>query len=75
LAFSHPILVRRQNASFYCQQFLQSKRQGTRSTKQVGALLSQIKEQSMECLILGAVVSVMALYTAIIVGCLKHPEW
>ena len=29
----------------------------------------------MEYLILLAVVSVMALYTLIIVGCLKQPEW
>jgi len=29
----------------------------------------------MEYLILTAVVSVMALYALIIVGCLKHPEW
>jgi hypothetical protein len=29
----------------------------------------------MECLILVAVVSIMALYALIIVGCLKHPEW
>jgi hypothetical protein len=35
----------------------------------------QTKEQSMEYLILVAVVSVMALYTLIIVGCLKQPEW
>jgi hypothetical protein len=33
------------------------------------------KEQSMEYLILVAVVSMMALYAVIIVGCLKHPEW
>jgi hypothetical protein len=33
------------------------------------------KEQIMEYLILVAVVSVMALYAVIIVGCLKHPEW
>jgi hypothetical protein len=35
----------------------------------------EIKEQSMEYLILVAVVSVMALYALIIVGCLKQPEW
>jgi hypothetical protein len=29
----------------------------------------------MEYLILLAVVSVMALYALIIVGCLKQPEW
>jgi hypothetical protein len=33
------------------------------------------KEQSMEYLILVAVVAVMALYALIIVGCLKQPEW
>jgi F0F1-type ATP synthase membrane subunit c/vacuolar-type H+-ATPase subunit K len=30
---------------------------------------------AMEYLILVAVVSVMALYALIIVGCLKQPEW
>ena len=29
----------------------------------------------MEYLILVAVVSVMALYALIIIGCTKHPEW
>ena len=33
------------------------------------------KEQSMEYLILVAVVSMMALYALIIVGCMKEPEW
>ncbi len=33
------------------------------------------KEQSMEYLILVAVVSMMALYALIIVGCLKQREW
>jgi hypothetical protein len=33
------------------------------------------KEQSMEYLIPGAVVVMIALYTLIIVGCLKQPEW
>jgi len=54
---------------------LQSKRQGTRSTKRVAALLKRIKEQIMEYLILGAVVMMMGLYALIIVGCLKQPEW
>ena len=38
-------------------------------------LTKQVKEQIMEYLILVAVVSVMALYALIIVGCLKQPEW
>jgi hypothetical protein len=29
----------------------------------------------MEYLILAAVVSMMALYALIIIGCLKQPEW
>jgi hypothetical protein len=33
------------------------------------------KEQIMEYLILLAVVSTVALYALIIVGCLKQPEW
>jgi hypothetical protein len=33
------------------------------------------KEQRMEYLILVAVVSMMALYALIIVGCLKQPDW
>jgi F0F1-type ATP synthase membrane subunit c/vacuolar-type H+-ATPase subunit K len=32
-------------------------------------------ELSMEYLIVTAVVSMMALYALIIVGCLKQPEW
>ena len=39
------------------------------------ALVKPIKEQSMEYLILVAVVSMMALYALIIVGCLKQLEW
>jgi hypothetical protein len=38
-------------------------------------LTKRIKEQSMEYLILVAVVSMMALYALIIIGCLKQPEW
>jgi len=38
-------------------------------------LTKEIKEQSMEYVILLAVVAVMALYALIIVGCLKQPEW
>ena len=56
-------------------QFLQSKRQETWSTRFVAALQKRTKEQSMEYLILVAVVSTMALYALIIVGCLKQPEW
>jgi hypothetical protein len=33
------------------------------------------KEVRMEYLVLVAVVSMMALYALIIVGCLKQPEW
>ena len=33
------------------------------------------KEKIMEYLILIAVLSVMALYALIIIGCLKQPEW
>ena len=60
---------------FKDEQFLQSKSQGTRSTRPVAAVQSVPKEQSMEYLILVAVVSMMALYALIIVGCLKQPEW
>jgi hypothetical protein len=53
---------------------LQSKSQETWSSRAVAAL--QItEEQNMEYLILVAVVSMMALYALIIVGCLKQPEW
>jgi len=38
-------------------------------------LLMPIKEMTMDYLILIAVVSMMALYALIIVGCLKQPEW
>jgi ABC-type transport system involved in cytochrome c biogenesis permease subunit len=56
-------------------QFLQSKRQGTGSTRPIVALLKPVKEINMEYLILVAVVAMMALYALIIVGCLKQPEW
>jgi hypothetical protein len=43
---------------------------------QIGrGLTKPIKEESMEYLILVAVVAIMALYASIIVGCLKQPEW
>ena len=45
------------------------------STKSDRRLTKAVKEQSMEYLILVAVVSMMALYALIIVGCLKQPEW
>jgi hypothetical protein len=75
LAISNLILSRRESGCFDPAQFLQSKRQGTRSTKLMVGLLMPIKEISMEYLILVAVVSMMALYALIIVGCLKQPEW
>jgi hypothetical protein len=56
-------------------QFLQRKSQGTWSAKPIAPLSRPTKEQSMEYLILVAVVSMMALYALIIVGCLKQPEW
>jgi hypothetical protein len=34
-----------------------------------------VKEVIMEYLILAGVVSMMALYAVIIVGCSKQPEW
>ena len=57
------------------EQFLQRKTQGTWSAKFGSALLKPTKEQSMEYLILLAVVTMMALYALIIVGCVKQPEW
>jgi len=56
-------------------QFLQSKTQGTRSTKSVLTVLKRVREISMEYLIFIGVVAMMALYAAIIVGCSKQPEW
>jgi hypothetical protein len=56
-------------------QFLQSKRQGTWSIKDVTTLVETTKEQNMEYLILVAVAVMMTLYALIIVGCLKQPEW
>jgi hypothetical protein len=46
-----------------------------RGARNPSAPYKHIKEQSMEYLILAAVVSMMALYALIIVGCLKQPEW
>jgi hypothetical protein len=57
------------------EQFLQRKTQGMWSTKFGSALLKPSKEQSMEYLILVAVLAMMALYALIIVGCLQQPEW
>jgi hypothetical protein len=45
------------------------------STKSAAALLKPTKEQDMEYLIPVAVVSMIALYALIIVGCLQQPEW
>ena len=43
---------------------------------EIGAhLTKQVKERSMEYLILLAVVAAMALYALIIAICLKQPEW
>jgi len=39
------------------------------------ALRKPVKEATMEYLILLAVVSMMALYALIIIGCLRQPEW
>jgi len=75
LAISHLILAWQENDCFRAAQFLQRKRQGTWSARSVAALLTSKKEQSMEYLILVAVVAMMALYALIIVGCLKQPEW
>jgi hypothetical protein len=57
------------------EQFLLRKTQETWSAKFVSALLKPTKEQSMEHLILVAVVTMLALYALIIVGCVKQPEW
>ncbi|MGE5214123.1 MAG: hypothetical protein ACM3NN_10575 [Nitrospirota bacterium] len=44
--------------------------------REIGRRLTKpTKEQNMEYLILVAVVSMMALYALIIVGCLRQPEW
>jgi hypothetical protein len=75
LPISHPILAQQENGRFGTEQFLQSKSQEAWSTRCVAALTKRTKEQSMEYLILVAVVAMMALYPLIIVGCLKQPEW
>ena len=61
--------------SLQVKQFLQSKSQGTCSAKPMIALRKLLKEATMEYLILVAVVSMMALYALIIIGCLRQPEW
>ena len=45
------------------------------STKPTVRLPKPNKDITMEYLILVAVVSMMALYALIIMGCLKQPEW
>jgi ABC-type transport system involved in cytochrome c biogenesis permease subunit len=54
---------------------LQRKSQSTQSAKLIAALIRLTKEVDMEYLMLVAVVSMMALYALIIMGCLKQPEW
>ncbi|HEU5314316.1 MAG TPA: hypothetical protein VFU08_10865 [Candidatus Udaeobacter sp.] len=54
---------------------MQRKSQSTRSAKFIVAVINSTKEVGMEYLILLAVVSMMALYALVIVGCLKQPEW
>jgi hypothetical protein len=71
----HAWLRKQTRSTLQPAQFLQSKTQGTRSTKSLSILLNQVKELTMEYLILVGVVAMMALYTAIIVGCSKQPEW
>lgn len=51
----------------------QKARNGEHET--LGHVTKRIKELTMEYLILVAVVSMMALYALIMVGCLKQPEW
>jgi hypothetical protein len=51
----------------------QKTRNGEHETN--GRVTKAKKEMAMEYLILVAVVSMMALYARIIVGCLKQPEW
>jgi len=46
-----------------------------RAARSRSDLTNPSKEQIIEYLILVAVVSMMALYALIIVGCLKQPEW
>jgi hypothetical protein len=75
LSFARLILARLENQTFCFEQFLQRKSQSTQSAKLIVALKTSCKEASMEYLISVAVVSMMALYALIIVGCLKQPEW
>jgi len=63
------------SSCFCLEQFLQSKTQSARSAKFIVAVIISQKEVFMEYLILVAVVSMIALYALIIVGCLKQPEW
>jgi F0F1-type ATP synthase membrane subunit c/vacuolar-type H+-ATPase subunit K len=64
-----------QSVSLGAEQFLQSKEQGMPSATPIPQLKRQLKELNMQYLIVVAVVSMMALYALIIVGCLKQPEW
>jgi hypothetical protein len=68
-------LAQGENGRFWAEQFLQRKTQATWSAKPVVALINTIRRQIMEDVILIAVLTMMALYALIIVGCLKQPEW
>jgi len=58
-----------------CTIFAKQKARNGEHENHGGVTKHPIKELTMEYLILVAVVSMMALYALIIVGCLKQPEW
>jgi hypothetical protein len=75
LAFSHPILASRENA-WVVDRTIFAKQNAKDAEREIHQRLTKpAKEQSMEYLILVAVVTMMALYALIIVGCVKQPEW
>jgi len=58
-----------------CTIFAKQKARNGEQETHGGLTKHPIKELTMEYLVLVAVVSMMALYALIIVGCLKQPEW
>jgi hypothetical protein len=62
-------------AAFRLSNFCKGKAKPRGAGKPSASYQKHIKEVTMEYLIILGVVSMMALYAGIIVGCLRQPEW
>jgi hypothetical protein len=75
LAFSHLILLRCEQTTVFAHAIFAKKKARKVEHKICLRRTKTTKGASMEYLILVAVVSMIALYALIIVGCLKQSEW